>query len=126
MNPNASSLRGSNTRFRKGPSSPLPAPPSHKRLFFFFFFKLQEEKRGRRREDDTKQYTQPFHPDAQSQPGTYLHLLIETCLPAAGDSEHVCVCVFHVVLRCHSTPELSTVRDVHCVTRASRGAHITI
>lgn len=110
MNPNASSLRDSNTRFRKGPSSPLPPPPSHERLLFFYFifFKLQEERQGGRRVDDTKQYTQPFHPDAQSQPGTYLHLLIETCLPAAGDSEHVCVCL----PRCIRMPQHT--RAVHC------------
>lgn len=107
MNPNASSLRSSNTRFRKGLSSQLPTPPSHKGLFCFFF-KLQEEKWGGWREDDTKQYTQPFHPDAQSQPGTYLHLLIETCLPAAGFSEHICVCL----PCCIRMPQHT--RAVHC------------
>lgn len=102
---------------------------SFKWLFFFNF----EKSRGQTHAD-TKQCTQPLDPDAQTQPSTYLHLLIETYFTVAGKHKCVCLCVYcmfvhswlYITLGCYSTPTLSIVRYVHCVTWGNHGGCITI
>lgn len=79
---------------------------SHKWLFFSFW-----EEWGGQTEADTEQYTQPFHPDTQTQHSTYLHLLIETCLPVAGESKCVSMCAPAVI---HSIRMLQHTHAVHC------------